>query len=102
MTSCIYKVRPLLDAVVENFQSSYSPSDNLSIDESMVGFKGRLAFLQYMPKKPQKWGMKSWVLADASRVITWAGTPGCTGSAGRRPSTEQGVPRFHGQFLLQS
>ena len=30
----------------------------------MVGFKGRLAWVQYMPKKPTKWGMKAWVLAD--------------------------------------
>ena len=67
----LYKVRPLLDAVVGNFQSSYSPSENLSIDESMVGFKGRLAFLQYMPKKPQKWGMKAWILADASNGYVW-------------------------------
>ena len=50
----LYKVRPLLDAVLRNFKSCYSPSKNLSIDESVVGFKGRLALLQYMPKKPQK------------------------------------------------
>ena len=37
----------------------------------MVGFKGRLAFLQYMPKKPQKWGMKAWVLADSSNRYVW-------------------------------
>ena len=42
----LYKVRPLLDAVIKNFQASYTPTDNLSIDESMVGFKGCLAFLQ--------------------------------------------------------
>lgn len=65
----LYKVRPLLD--VKDFQSCYSPTENLSIDESMVGFKGRLAFLQYMPKKPQKWGMKAWVLADASKGYVW-------------------------------
>ena len=53
------KVRPLLDTVVNNFHESYTPSENLLIDESMIGFKGRLAFLQYMPKKPHKWGMKA-------------------------------------------
>ena len=56
---------------MENFQSSYTPTENLSIDESMVGFKGWLAFLQYMPKKPQKWGMKAWVLADSSNGYVW-------------------------------
>jgi len=32
----------------------------------MIGFKGRLGFIQYMLKKPQKWGiMKVFVLSDA-------------------------------------
>ena len=57
--------------MVKNFQANYTPSENLSIDESMIGFKGRLAFLQYMPKKPQKWGMKAWVLADAANGYVW-------------------------------
>ena len=67
----LYKVHPLLDAAVKNFQSSYMPTENLSIDESMMRFKGRLAFLQYMPKKPQKWGIKAWVLADAANGYLW-------------------------------
>ena len=67
----LYKVRPLRDAAAKNFQSCYTPTENLSIDESMIGFKGRLAFLQYMPKKPQKWGIKAWVLADAANGYVW-------------------------------
>ncbi len=35
------------------------------MNESMVGFKGHLWFVQYMPKKPTKWGMKAFVLADS-------------------------------------
>ena len=53
----LYKVRPLLDAAVKNFQSCYTPTENLS-DENMVGFKGRLAFLQYMPQEATKVGDK--------------------------------------------
>ena len=61
----------LLHAAVKNFQSCYTPTENLSIDDSMIGFKGRLAFLQYMPKKPQKWGIKAWVLADTANGYVW-------------------------------
>ena len=57
--------------MVRNFQANYSPSEHLSIDESMIGFKGRLAFLQYMPKKSQKWGMKAWILADSANGYMW-------------------------------
>ena len=35
------------------------------MDETMIGFKGRLNFIQYMPEKPTKWGMKAYVLADS-------------------------------------
>ena len=62
----LYKVRPVLDRVVDAFKVHYKPQKNLSIDESMVGFKGRLAWIQYMPKKPRKWGIKIWTLADAA------------------------------------
>lgn len=39
---------------------------NISIDEQMIGTKARISFLQYLPKKPQKWGVKVWTLADSS------------------------------------
>ena len=31
----------------------------------MIGFKGRVSFLHYCPKKPTKWGLKAYVLADS-------------------------------------
>ena len=31
----------------------------------MIGTKCRVPFLQYMPKKPTKWGIKVWMRADA-------------------------------------
>ena len=67
----LYKIRPLLDLILSSFQKSYTPSQFLSLDESMISFKGRLSFLQYLPKKPHKWGMKAWVLADAANSYTW-------------------------------
>ena len=44
----------------------FAPSRDLSIDEAMIRFDGRLAWKQYMPKKPVKWGMKLWCLCDAN------------------------------------
>ena len=67
----LQKIRPLLDTVVKNFKAAYVPAHNLSIDESMISFKGRLSWVQYMPKKPHKWGMKAWVLADSSNGYTY-------------------------------
>ena len=41
----LYKVRPLLDLVVSAFKNSYTPQQSLSIDESIIGFKGRLCWV---------------------------------------------------------
>ena len=67
----LFKLRPLLNLLLPRFRSSYTPGQYLSIDESMIAFKGRLSFLQYLPKKPHKWGMKAWVLADAQTGYIW-------------------------------
>ena len=61
----LYKLRPFLTPLIAHFQSSYTLHREVSVDESMIGFKGRLGFIQYMPKKPTKWGMKAFVLSDA-------------------------------------
>ena len=61
----LFKLRPFSDPLLHNFQSAYNLGCNLSIDESMIGFKGNLHFIQYMPDKPTKWGMKAYVLADS-------------------------------------
>ena len=61
----LYKLRPFLTPLIAHFQSAYTLHREVSIDESMIGFKGRLGFIQYMPKKPTKWGMKAFVLSDA-------------------------------------
>ena len=49
----------------------FVPQKQLSIDEGMISYKGRLSFLQYLPKKPKKWGMKAWVLADSKLGYTY-------------------------------
>jgi hypothetical protein len=36
----------------------FTPHKDLSVDEAMIAFNGRLAWKQYMPKKPVKWGIK--------------------------------------------
>ena len=67
----LYKIRPLLDLVISAVKSVYIPEKYISIDESIIGFKGRLSFVQYMPKKPTKWGIKAWVLAESATGYAW-------------------------------
>ena len=57
-------MRPFLEEVRTNCLGRYNPNVNTSVDEAMVAFRGRLAFRQYMPGKPTKYGIKVWVRAD--------------------------------------
>ena len=43
----------------------YLPEQNLLIDGQMIGSKSHISFIQYMPKKPKKIGIKVWVLCEA-------------------------------------
>ena len=60
----LWKVRLLITALEKNCRKLYSPHQQLPVDESMIGTKCRLSFIEYMPAKPVKWGVKVWVLCD--------------------------------------
>jgi len=64
-TDKLRKVRQQIDNLNGKFSSMYVPNTNVTIDESMVKFKGRLGFRQYLPIKPIKWGIKIWALCDS-------------------------------------
>ncbi|XP_060874821.1 piggyBac transposable element-derived protein 4-like [Metopolophium dirhodum] len=60
----IYKVRDLLERVVKNYQNVMEPDEYLAIDESMVPFRGRLKFKQYIPGKAHKYGVKLFKICE--------------------------------------
>ena len=45
----------------QTFKDRYLPGQNQTIEEAMVAFKGRLSYMQYMPAKPIKRGIKVWL-----------------------------------------
>ena len=61
----LYKFRPLLEKVQHLYTQIYCPHKELSVDETIIRFKGKLQFIQYNPDKPTPWGIKLWSLADA-------------------------------------
>ncbi|GFS16913.1 PiggyBac transposable element-derived protein 4-like [Elysia marginata] len=79
----LFKVRNVVDAVQETFKNCFQVNRDLSVDECMVGFKGRLSFKQYMPAKPTKWGIKVWTTCDA-RLGYCLGFDIYTGKASRK------------------
>ena len=61
----LFKIQPPLDIVNPTYEKCHQPARDLSLDESMVKFKGRLFFRQYLPAKPTRWRIKQFVLAEA-------------------------------------
>ena len=73
----LYKVRPILDHFIGKFQEMYNPHENISIDEGMLSWRGRLGFRVYNPKKPVKYGVKSYILTDSVNSYCWNLKPYC-------------------------
>ena len=49
----------------QNFQKYYALGANITIDESLLQFKGRNSMKFYIPMKPHKWGFKIHLLCDS-------------------------------------
>ena len=60
------KVKLLHDCLITKFQARFHPGQELAVDETMVGFRGRFGAKQYMLQKPVKSGIKCFTLADSS------------------------------------
>ncbi|XDV16626.1 hypothetical protein PO909_016257 [Leuciscus waleckii] len=58
-------IREMWERWVERLPLMYRPEINITVDESLVGFRGRCPFKQYMPKKTAKYGIKIWAACDA-------------------------------------
>lgn len=69
-TDKLYKIRPMIDTLNETFSRYYHGTREMSVDESMILFKGRSSLKQYNPLKPIKRGYKIWCLSDQKGFIS--------------------------------
>lgn len=60
------KVRNVVEYIDNKCRENYVPGQKIAIDESTIGFKGRVVFKMYNPQKPTKWGLRVYVLADCA------------------------------------
>lgn len=54
----LYKIRSLIDELNVNFTAHFTPDIFLCVDESMIPFRGRIIFRQYLKQKRHKYGIK--------------------------------------------
>ncbi|XP_045074426.1 piggyBac transposable element-derived protein 4-like, partial [Coregonus clupeaformis] len=64
-------VREVWDKWVERLPLLYNPGPDVTVDEQLVPFRGRCPFRQYIPSKPAKYGIKTWVACDSKSSYAW-------------------------------
>jgi hypothetical protein len=62
----LHKIFPVLSHLNYKFQNLFLPGQNISVDESLTLWKGRLSFKQYLPLKAAKFGIKTYELCESS------------------------------------
>jgi hypothetical protein len=60
----IFKIRKIWEIVNRGFQEVLVPHQNLAVDESLILYKGRLYFKQYIPSKRSRFGIKTFSVVD--------------------------------------
>ena len=66
-------IRDLWEQFVQRCRMCYVPGPNCTIDEQVVGFRGRCPFRTYMPSKPDKYGIKVWWICDSGTSYAYNG-----------------------------
>ncbi|VDI00918.1 Hypothetical predicted protein [Mytilus galloprovincialis] len=67
----LHKINPVVEFFNEVFELNYRLSQNIVVDERIVGFKGRHVLKQYISnKKAHRWGAKLFVLAESRTGYT--------------------------------
>jgi len=65
----LFKIRPLVSVICDRCANVYSPGWDLCVDESIVLFKGRLAFKQFIRTKREQFGIKLFELCTSNGII---------------------------------
>lgn len=75
-----------------NLSRHYHPGSNITVDEQLVPFRGRCSFIQYIPSKPDKYGIKIFWACDSETNYPLRGFPYLgREQTGPRPVTENNV-----------
>lgn len=81
----LYKIRNILDKINFNFEHLHTPGKIIAVDESMIPFRGRLKFRQYVPSKRHKYGVKLFKICDVNgftyKIIVYEGKQSIPGQA---------------------
>jgi hypothetical protein len=89
----IYKMKPVFNHLI-TFSEGYVPEDQLSIDKSLLFWKGCLGWNVYIPKRQSHFGMESYKLCGAKMGCVW-NMLWCTGNEMELKSQIHGIDISH-------
>ena len=78
-------IREIRSDFQDNLKICYIPGSYVTIDEQLLGFRGKCPFRQFMPKKPDKYGLKFWLCVDVDSYYVLNAFP----YIGRQPHQER-------------
>ncbi|CAF1271559.1 unnamed protein product, partial [Didymodactylos carnosus] len=78
----------------ENLKKCYNPGLHVTLDEQFLGFRGKCPFRQYIPSKPDKYGIKFWFCVDVNSYYMFDAFP----YIGRQPNEQR--QRFVGANVV--
>lgn len=91
-------IHDLFQAFVNNCKSSFNLGEYTTIDQMLHPFRGRCGFIQYIPNKPAKDGIKMFALCDAKSFYTSNLEIYC----GKRPDGPFAVHQFSNWYCKAS
>lgn len=93
----------------ERLRKVYSPGQNLSVDESLVLFKGRVHFRQYIKTKRARFGIKLYELTTSDGItldlLVYCGTgmfDDDNFDASTMPASERIPVKLMGMFYIRT
>ena len=85
-------IRDIWDHFIRNSTKLYNPSQNLTIDEQLLTFRGNCPFRVYIPSKPGKYGLKIFSINDVSTSYMFNAIPYVGVSKSEKDKKEQSGP----------
>lgn len=96
-TDKLAPIREIWDIFIQNCTNNYEPSNNCTIGEQLVSFRGRCLFSIYMKNKPERYGMKIFMLNDSETFYMLAAIP-YVGKV--EPTANDSVPAYFVKALV--
>ncbi|XP_047106622.1 piggyBac transposable element-derived protein 4-like [Schistocerca piceifrons] len=67
----LFKIHPIMEHLWRKFRSVYMPERNITIDKSLLLWKGWLGWKQYIPSKRSRSGIKLFNLCESGSGYVW-------------------------------